>query len=153
MVSVALPCLNQTEYECIKARLTTFSIQDKERCDEQCPHECDSVEFHLTQSSLDYPNRDYFEFLIARRDVNASLEFLNISVDFDSYRRSSLALDIFIPRLEYTVINQKPKLTLFDLFAQVGGALGMLLSMSIFTCIEFVELVSLFIYSMIFHKK
>jgi hypothetical protein len=153
MLDNSPPCLSDTDFKCIHNSLHNFSEQDEKDCNAVCPHECDSVQYHLTTSSLDYPNRQYYDYLMSKSDVIKTLESLNVTLGYESFKESTLSLNVFLPYMEYTEMTQSPKFTGFDLLAQIGGALGVLLSMSIFTCIEFFEVALLTLYSFIFYSK
>jgi formate hydrogenlyase subunit 3/multisubunit Na+/H+ antiporter MnhD subunit len=44
-------------------------------------------------------------------------------------------------------------MSISDLFSQIGGALGLFVSFSIFTLFEFMELLILIIWGLLFEKK
>ena len=160
IIITASVCLNETQFKCIKMSLNEFINKNELNCVDECPHECDSVEYHLTISTSDYPNRQYYEYLIKNQNIFNTLvsSFYNntnttTSISYDSFKKTSLALNVFLPYMEYTEVTQSPKFNGFDLLAQIGGALGVLLSMSIFTCIEFFEIAALSLYSLFFNPK
>ena len=158
MIITAPVCLNETQFKCIKMSLNEFINKNELNCVDECPHECDSVEYQSTISTLDYPNRQYYEYLINNQNIANTLESFyknttTTTISYDLFKKTSLALNVFLPYMEYTEVTQSPKFNGFDLLAQIGGALGVLLSMSIFTCIEFFEIAALTFYSLFFNPK
>jgi hypothetical protein len=51
-------------------------------------------------------------------------------------RENSLFFNVHYPNLQYTLLTESPKTTLADLFSQIGGALGMFVSFSVFYIIR-----------------
>ena len=94
------------------------------------------MKFEKTLSSLSFPSQQWSSIL--------SL--------FSNSSSSSLKEDIYLENPEYTKIIQAPKLTPYDLLAQIGGSLGMFLSLSIFTFVELAELTFLCLYALLRKK-
>ena len=139
------PCLNVIQYDCVmnetrQLRSSTY----KHSCSTECPLECDSVSYDLNWSSLDYPSRDYF---------NLIKKVENLNVTYEMYKKNYIALKVFYPYTQYTLISQTPKATPVDLIASVGGALGVFLGLSIFSLLEVVEIVCLIIGALFRAKK
>ena len=127
------PCLNSTDIECCKAALISFNLDDCQT--KYCPLECDTIKYDLTLSSLDSTNQNYF--------VNVS----NLS------ELSFVSFHVYYPSLQYTLLTESPKMTIADLFSQIGGSLGLFVSFSIFTLFEFIELLIFFVYGLLIKKK
>ena len=89
-----------------------------------CPLQCKYEEFDYSLSSLTNPSSDTY-----------------------------LNLNIYYPSLEYTQITESPKTSPYDLLAQLGGALGMFVSLSVFTLVEILEITFLMVYHFLFHCK
>ena len=47
---------------------------------------------------------------------------------------------MYYSSVEYTLFTESPKTSIADLVSQVGGALGMFVSFSVFTLFEFIEI-------------
>jgi hypothetical protein len=82
-------------------------------CGEQeCPEECDSVKYETTHT------------------FTRSFDMTDNDIFFN----------IFYPTLEYTVIDQIPKMDLFDFISNIGGNLSLFIGISFLSLIEFIEL-------------
>jgi len=92
-----------------------YIIQNKEHqmCQDECPEECDSVRYELTHS-------------FTKLAYNASEE-------------NMVFFNIFYANLEYTVIDQIPKMDGFDFISNIGGNLGLFIGISFLSLIELVE--------------
>jgi hypothetical protein len=55
--------------------------------------------------------------------------------------------------LEYTQITELPKMDTYDLLTQIGGALGLFVSFSVFTLFETIELFILILRALIIKAK
>ena len=62
-------------------------------------------------------------------------------------------ITVYYPSLQYEQISESPKTQIFDLFTQIGGALGMFVSFSIFTVFELIEIVLLVLKELIVKPK
>ena len=82
---------------------------------------------------MDYPTHQYFD------DIKNDLkEYENMS--FEEFKKTNLALNIFYPSKEYTVITETPKTSFIDLVSNMGGSLGMFLGFSLFSFVELFEI-------------
>ena len=94
-----------------------------EECEKKwCPLECDSIEYDLKISSLVYSSRN----------------------------AATLRLFIYYQSLDYTFIRESPQMTELDLFANIGGTLGLFISASIFTLFEIIEILVLVFQALFF---
>ena len=92
-----------------------YSNHSREECEKNsCPLECDSIEYDLKVSSLVLPQKQ----TIAR-------------------------LVVYYHSLEYTFIKESAQTTQIELFANIGGTLGLFISASIFTLFEIIEVLIL----------
>ncbi len=78
----------------------------------ECPEECDSVKYETTHT------------FTRRFDMTDNDIFFNI----------------FYPSLDYTVIDQIPKMDLYDFISNIGGNLSLFIGISFLSLIEFIEL-------------
>ena len=102
--------------------MNIYTYYSREECEKNlCPLECNSVQYDLSLSSLSFTNNN-----------------LNVQ------------LVIYYPALEYTIIKESPQTTGLDLFAKIGGTLGVLIGLSVFTLFEIVEILVLVIRALIF---
>jgi hypothetical protein len=147
MIIQSEPCVSADDLSCILFLSRNFTQIQQEKCGStECPLQCNDVKYDLTVSSLNYPSRELYEYL--RYQIGST------NLSYDEYQQDTLMLSIYLPNTVYTTITQSAKLTPYDLLAQIGGSLGMFLSMSIFTLIEIGEIVVLTLYNILkFHSN
>jgi hypothetical protein len=137
-------CSNLTQLDCVYSQQSFFDFD--EFCLEQCPLECDTITYDVQMSSLAYPSNSVYKNLL--QNATFVQEFQNYTGEaffLASIRDYVVSLKIFYPSTSYILITQMPKTGFFDLLAQIGGSLGMLLGFSIFHLIEFFEIILLII--------
>ena len=127
-------CHNSSERSCLYDIIMKTSDKLEENCISECPLECDNVKYDLTSSTLTFPNDEFFQSI-----KNYSEEYTNMTLN--EYRQSNLLLNIFFTSKEYTDIRDIPKISVIDLISNLGGVVGIFLGMSIFTCVEIIELI------------
>jgi len=86
--------------------------------------ECDSYVYDIEYSCSDYPTEEYSRLFASK---NASSKY------------NELAFNIFYPYTKYTRITEVPKVTLYDLFSNLGGSMGIFVGFTIFSLIDFLE--------------
>ncbi len=145
----SLPCLNLTQSNCVDEQLLGFDINKINECTNECPLECDSILFDYSVSSLTYPSEQGYN--IYEKDNTSFGTSQKIST-YDLYKESYLYLNIFYPSTQCTQISISPKTSLNDLFANVGGSIGIFLGFSIFSIIEIFEIIFGVIFLFLFKK-
>lgn len=110
-------------------------------CGDNCPLECDSVEYTTSASSVVYPS-DMFATMLqnnwiiqekfdGRQDVTAS-----------ELRSNILALNVFYSSLSYHSFTESPKTELVDLISNIGGTMGLFLGVSFLSFVEIFDLMA-----------
>jgi len=87
-------------------------IQNGFDCYSECPEECDSIKYETSHT------------------------FTKSSSKIDNL----VVFNIFYPTLDYTVIDQIPKIDLFDFISNLGGNFGLFIGISFLSFAEFIEL-------------
>ena len=109
---------------------------DPDKCAlDLCPLECRTIQYDLAVSSL------------ILTDLNEH-DSMNISL-YEEYRAQTLKIRIFYSQLEHTLIEETPAMSLTSLVANLGGTMGLIVSVSFFTFVEICELVLVSIYEKI----
>ena len=146
------PCLNQTEFLCGIEQNYNFNLDE---CKTNfCPLECDSIKYDLTLSSLVYPSQSYYDTIINTKEIRELYQSaLNVTLNMDLIKSNTAAFYVYYSSLDYTLLTESPKTSIADLFSQVGGALGMFVSFSIFTLFEFIEIFILIICNLLSKNK
>ena len=153
MVIKSSPCLNISELLCIFNQYSIFNDANEEKCNMDCPLECETITYEAQISSLDYPSREAFDLLLnAPGGISYNENVFGISFsDFDLYKDSFLIINIFYPSTQFTKLTESPKILPIDLFASIGGTMGIFLGISVYHIVETFEIVFMIIY--IFIKK
>ena len=122
------PCLTVNDSFCMSNPVYQF---DTVKCaSEYCPLECEFFEYDLTISSIISPTLN---------DYNS----LNTSKPYEEWRTQFANIIIYFPQLEYTLIEETPAMTFSSLIANIGGSMGLIVSVSFFTLLEIMELFGL----------
>ena len=96
--------------------------------------------YDYSLSSLEFPNTQVFNVVQNDRQLFTDLQmFYNQTLTFDVFKKSFVSLKVYYPYPQYTLITESPQYTNIGLFSSVGGSLGMFLGFSIFSVLEFVE--------------
>jgi hypothetical protein len=68
--------------------------------------------------------------------------YFKTTFSFSHFAKSDdnlLKLNIYYDELSYTLINEAASLTIFEMFSNIGGTLGLFLGISLLSFIEVVE--------------
>lgn len=135
------PCSsNLTEYYCLFQTKNDFIGSNSKECKAECSLECSTVFYDYSLSSLEFPNTQVFNVVQNDRQLFTDLQmFYNQTLTFDVFKKSFVSLKVYYPYPQYTLITESPQYTNIGLFSSVGGSLGMFLGFSIFSVLEFVE--------------
>ena len=116
------PCLDLNDSNC--ADNAYFQVDFVKCASDYCPLECDSIQYDLTASSLILPFQANYE--------EKRLQYINFFV--------------FYSQLDYTLIQENPAMSLANLIANIGGTMGVIISVSFFTLLEIAELLVLILH-------
>ena len=147
--STSQPCLTLNEYDCYNKMISNF---DPIPCESaSCPLECERVEYDLYVSSLIQPT---FERYWGECNPNHWIQECqkNPSISYDEYRTLYVTFNVFYSSLSYTQIDVTPAMTIFDLLANIGGSMSLIISVSFFTIFEIAELVFLMVHALFLKK-
>ena len=149
------PCLNQSELKCLLHEMDVFNIEECQL--NYCPLECESIKYDLSLSSLVYPDEITYELEYDTKEARDKLRLETTTnqseMSYEYVRSNYVFFTVYYPSLQYTFMSESPKTQIIDLFTQVGGALGMFVSFSIFTLFEFMEIILLVLKDLITKPK
>lgn len=140
-------------YECTNANFNK-SCQDEinhnfysglfKECLKYCPLECNTQEFKLRTSILEYPHLSRMDSLKNNEIAKSILNKYNITMD--DFRKRLLSLCVYYDELKYTVYSKEPYMDFSNLMSYIGGLTGVFLGASFLTFVEVIEfLLKLFI--------
>ena len=135
------PCLDLKDFKCLGEIYDHFNLQECQL--NSCPLECESMSYDLSISSLEFPDKITYDKMFNIDYYRKFYESLNLTMTYELLKSNVAFFNVYYPNLHYNQISESPKTDMFDLFTQIGGALGMFVSFSIFTLFEFIEIVVL----------
>jgi hypothetical protein len=109
--------------------------ENKKVCIPLCPLECDSIKYDTSISFTKFSENEFFALF----EVNGSVDNL-------------ISIDIYYENLEYTSINQLPKMDIFDLISNIGSNLSLFIGISFLSFAEIIEIIGE-ILIILFEKK
>ena len=137
------PCLNFVDLICLEDQWEKLNVEECVQI--SCPLECSSLEYELSSSTLEYPSKSFYMSLIKSHSFEHLFQiYFNQTKPFtptyEQFKAHAVDFRIYYPSLEYTQITESPKMNTYDLLTQIGGALGLFVSFSVFTLFEIIEL-------------
>ena len=148
-VSISNPyvCINNNSHadmNCVLKTNENFYISNYTECLPLCPLECNTQEFKISTSFLNYPHLSKVNGLLNNPIIKSKYE--NISnVTVNQLRESILSVAIYYDDLSYTVISKEPAMSLLDLISAIGGIMGIFLGISFLSFLEIIEFIILII--------
>lgn len=135
----AVPCLNQTQTNCLNDIYEKlFKYLDK-NCTE-CPFECTKTSYTSTVTSARYDSTKMYGEIKNKKYKNITLQ--------DVQKRLCSVL-IYFDDLKCTKYIQVPKMYLGQLVSNIGGYLGLMVGASILTLIEIIDIMVSIIFAYI----
>jgi hypothetical protein len=113
---------------------STKVINIAKLCYQECPLECDSIDYQYSVSSVDMDIEQFLQYSLQSNGINL-LDFL------DNKYENFMFLKIYHNKASYTSINEIPKIEIVDLIANIGGNLGLFLGVSFLSFAEIFELI------------
>ena len=140
-------CHNSTQYGCFVQQYQSLK-SIKLKCKLECPLECDSVLYDFTISSTTV-SQLYYEFL--KNDIEKY--FSRKEITYEEFQQRVVGIRIFYAQKQYTEITESPKVSIFDVFSNLGGSLSLCLGMSILSFIDIALILFEIFVLMLFKKK
>lgn len=123
------PCNDLKSFNAIKNMTMTFKAKG---CDDWCPFECESSDYTVRTSYLAFPSYQWFkDFMIDYPDMMPE------DITFEQFSSSFVGLNVHFDDIKVTYLYETPAFTVFDLIANIGGVLALLIG---FTLIVIVDL-------------
>ena len=98
------------------------------------------------------PNGQYIRE-VCHGDPHCFLPLLNFTtLSYEEYRRFFVSFSVYYPSLSYIKIETSPATTFAGLLANIGGSMGLIVSVSVFTIFEIAELFCLILYTVFFKQ-
>ena len=129
-------CDTNAETLCSDTIYYTEFLVDKfnGKYDKDCPLECNSLEYELVTFQNAFPSHEYVRKFIQDRNMST------LNVTRTEVARSLAKINVYYGDMSYQIMEEISTYKIMDLFAGVGGMLGLFLGMSILSFIEIIEL-------------
>jgi hypothetical protein len=103
------PCLTLDDFDCLEDQWQKFDV---DKCIESsCPLECNSVEYKLSLSTLEFPSVNFYKNFFSSPYANNHANFFNKTSPptYEFFKANSLGFQVYYPSLEFTQITESPK--------------------------------------------
>lgn len=172
--STIQPCLSLSDYTCYNRIF--YEFDPNECASNSCPLECQSVEYDLSVSSLADPSLSnylnggagygqfccFFYWLCPQGQYilnecscsNACFDSLInfTAIDYETFKNYFVTFYVYYPSLTFTQLETTPAMAITDLLSNLGGSMGLIVSVSVFTLVEITELFVLILNALLFKK-
>lgn len=130
----ARPCDTKQSFE----MLLNTSL-DLNKCQAQCPFECDTSIYDWDISYATFPNYNSFKIINATHFDTLGDFFPNRSYSYTDLQQSVAGFFIYFDPLSVKRVSQTPSMPIQDLIANIGGILGVFLGVSILSFVELLD--------------
>lgn len=131
----AEPCINETVFGQIKKLKFNFS-----ECFDYCPFECKSNNYHLSVTYSDFPNYNYYRYLLNSDYDFYRRMFGTSEITYSLFKDNVASAFFYFDELKILQITESPSLNLINLLANIGGTFGLFIGISILSFVEVIEL-------------
>ncbi|XP_076330608.1 acid-sensing ion channel 4-A-like [Tachypleus tridentatus] len=149
---------NLTQVKC-RRQFFRKSVRSNTKCFKLCKPACLDIRYDMTVSQSDWPSLPH-QAEVLKRWPNLNWKLANHVIthtpenqegeafqyrnhkfvfDVDSIRRNLLRVHIYLQEMNYFWVKDKPGYTLPQLFADLGGCLGLYIGVSAITIVEILE--------------
>jgi hypothetical protein len=119
-----------------------------ENCLPLCPLECNSTKFTYTTSTSKLLGNPYVD--IIQNNPNLAMDFATRQINAKTASESIAKVNIFYESLSYVNSEESPALDIITLVANIGGNLGLFLSVGLFSIAEVITtLIELYYYKIV----
>jgi len=101
-------------------------------CPQYCPLECETDQLIISQ---------YKEMIKAKGKITDSFKYNTQLKTYENVSRTFFTIYVYYENLKLTLINQQPKMQLFNLISSVGSLVGLFLGMSLLSFVELFEII------------
>lgn len=124
-------------------KIFTFYLKQIGDCFDLCPYECETVSFDLSTSYAQFPSNLLYGYLIQQESYRlADLFQVNSSREISHEMLASRTLGVYIyfDKIATTEITESASVTVANLFADIGGHLGLFIGVSLLSFVELFQL-------------
>ncbi len=129
-------CDLEDQNKCAKELYFEFIGDSKLLNDCDCPMKCEYSGFAFTSSWAQYPTAKYYKYLLNMTLIKE--KYANWS--YEDVAKSVARVQVGFEEMKHTYVTEEIKTHPLDVFASVGGHLGLFLGASLLSLVEFVEI-------------
>jgi hypothetical protein len=131
-------CLNNEQKTCVILipYFEGFSTFIMNNC--SCPLECNSTQYKYFQSSNKIIGDKYVNLIKEKKDLLS--DYVTKPLNYETARDSVVSVNVYYESLAYTLLTESAKMNIISLLADIGGNMSLFLGISLFSFIEFFEL-------------
>ncbi|GFT19647.1 acid-sensing ion channel 1A [Nephila pilipes] len=139
------PC-SRKEEDCKEDFKSYFDDNETNACTVLCKPACQDTRYDVTLSTSEWPNLEFQEFVLKRWPglrsdfVESPDDKSSIPLNETFLNKNFLRVHIFVQEMNYLRFMDIEAYTLPELFADLGGCLGLYIGVSLISIIEFQEL-------------
>lgn len=123
-----------SQIACIYVSYKEF-IYNNGYCNQYCPVECEYSTYKKIISLSDYPSKAYYRNVLSNNEV-IKKNLNEGGLSYESVEQNTLSVRIYFEDLTYELTSESPKILFVDMFANLGGLLGLFLGMNNFILFE-----------------
>ena len=115
-----------------------FQREKIKNCISLCPLECNQT---IYETKLSFLKTISWKFYLSLMQRNLLSTFKTLPISPEKAIESFVSLNIFYESLSYSITTLSPKMNAFSLIAEIGGHLGLILGVSVFSAFQVIELI------------
>ncbi|CAF0735692.1 unnamed protein product [Brachionus calyciflorus] len=132
-------CSTLNETICVEDVRKFFDSKDLTKfCEDQCPRECDKVEYLYDINNSDYPSVYYYNVIKDQPNLKGKFEASG-NLSYNLFKQSVLMVNVHYQELSYTFYEEIITYKVSDIIGSVGGQVGLFLGCSVLTFFEPLE--------------
>ena len=106
-------------------------------CTNNCPLECNSINYDLTLSTASYPTNFYLNWLLLQNTLTSKYS----TKSNNSIQVSVAKINVFYNDMFYMSLTESPAITWDILLGTIGGTLGLFLGVSVLSVFEIFDII------------
>ena len=120
-------CASLSQLDCVSQSRIKY-LKTADHCNE-CPFECDSVDYQIRTSRSRYPTTYYTNYLRYQTDLVSRFPVTTVVTD-NHIQKNIVLLNVFYDDLATKYVKEIPEVSPDALFGTIGGNLGLFLGFS-----------------------
>ena len=147
--------MTDTDIKCIDNKYALFQSNDYiyKNCLPMCPLECNITDYRTSYSLSKFPTEMHLNIFNKNKDLLAKFNSNKSFTNLDELSSNLIKVNIYYDKLSYTLINEFETTTIATLLSNIGGTLGLYLSVSVLSIVEMIEVIIEFLTILVKKRK